>query len=489
MGLELERMKAATDSLRLTMSQEALSAGGRYDALMDTLGINLTPGKAGKLSVSDIKQAISAITPTLDSEIDRAKSLASGVSDFISGMGGMLQGGVWDNVKSNLSSYQDLLEVSAEAAQFLKDTLETAMGMIVDYMGDYEELDDTDLEEKKQALLELRNALEAAKDAYQAALSCVPRMPEYDTEGHMTAPGVVCPDISSLKAALDAAQVAFDEMQELVTKLEGLAEVLEAVEELIADAIAQIRAAYADPTGFIQSNQGFECHVDLSQYGIDPDKDYKQIFNDFINSISENQTGGPGEGGGYPPNNPDLYPGFGRKPERPTFGDPGFEKKPERPTFGDPGFERKPERPTFGDPGFDRTPRPQMPSTEVGDEDYDDGGANPPYNPQRPEVDTLPYRPGENNIEFDTLPYRPGEHNIEFDTLPYRPGEHNIEFDTLPYRPGEHNIEFDTLPNRPGEHDIEFDTLPYRPGEHNIEFDTLPYRPDQDRSEPVPLVK
>ena len=293
MADQLDRLKAASDALRLSMSQEALNAGGRYDELANTLTKALSPGTSGKISVDALKAAVSAITPTLDAEIDRAKALSQGVDEFMSGIGAgsLLQGGVWDDVATNLSTYKDMLKVSQQAAEFLQDAMKTAMGIIIDYMGDYDSLDDSELEAKEQALKEAESAYNAADAAYKAAVACVPRAAEKATDGTIITPAVTCPDVGAAKAALDNAKTVFDELTKLVEKLRGLADVLKAAQDIILDAVNQIKAAYADPVSFVQNNGSFNLSVDLSAYGLDPGTDYKKIFDDFYEKVKAETQG------------------------------------------------------------------------------------------------------------------------------------------------------------------------------------------------------
>ncbi len=297
--VEIDKLAAATSDL-YNNAKNAAMASGRYDELTTLLCNPLEEGGVGKINVSALESAISAIVPSLNSEVEKAVGLKAGVDDFLSGIGSssILQGGAWDAVKANMESYQNLLDCNVQAAEFISDSIKTAMGSIVDYMGEDVELDDTKLPELKQQFEDLKTKIEEMKVTLTKMQSCtVPGEthtstdPETGEPTSYTDPDTPCytsGELSAYSETIAEAEFQRDELKKDIEKLEGLAEVVQNAQKLINDAIEQVKYMYENPVKDADGNTRFVAnfHLDLSAYGLDPNKDYVKIIDDYYDRLN-----------------------------------------------------------------------------------------------------------------------------------------------------------------------------------------------------------
>ncbi len=316
---QLEKLKAASAGL-LDTARNAVMANGRYDELTNILGTKAESGHVGKITISSLESAINSIVPVLNNEVDVATGLNASVTDFMSGIGAsnVLQGGVWEDVKTNMANYQNLLDANVKASQFLTDTVKTAMGIVTDYiqgasdkiaavgaLSEYgglavslDELDDSKLPELTAALTEMQakideteakiNQMEAAKhmvvDGYTD-----PETGEFVKTGEHQEPPEAeiqafrdkLAEYVEIKATLDAYKGV----------LEGFAPVVQAAQDIINDAVNQVKNMYENPVQDTDGNITFntDFKLDLSPYSeyIDTSKDYKGLINDYYNKLTQ----------------------------------------------------------------------------------------------------------------------------------------------------------------------------------------------------------
>ena len=135
-------MTAALETLRTTSAnlydtaKTAVLAGGQYDSLSSILTNSPTPGSVGKISIASLESAVDSIVPVLDEGVAEAQALKASVSDFISGIGtsNILQGNIWDEVKTNMLNYENLLDCNMIASQNISDAIKIAMSAVVQYI-------------------------------------------------------------------------------------------------------------------------------------------------------------------------------------------------------------------------------------------------------------------------------------------------------------------------------------------------------------------
>ena len=296
---ELEKLKSATSDLFNT-AKNAVMANGRYEEISNILGGKVAEGSVGKISISALESAINSIVPSLNNEVEKAMGLKAGVDEFMSGIGSsnILQGGVWEDVKTNMANYQNLLDCNMKASQFISDTLKTAMGIIVDYMGEDTELDDSKLPELRKQLEELTtkiaemNAeLSRMKSCTKAGPSTTVTDPETGEPKSVPGPDVPCyseSEINAYDTQIKEKETQKEELEKDIKKLEGLAPIVEAAQSIIQSAIDQVKAMYENPVTDANGNQSFVANfnLDLSAYGINSEKDYKKIIDDYYDKLN-----------------------------------------------------------------------------------------------------------------------------------------------------------------------------------------------------------
>ena len=279
---QLVALNANMQDLAVSSAQEA---SRNFNSLADKLESIVSNGNVGFVSKDALTSAVNNILPILQGESDRASAMQSNINDFISGIGGdnILQGDVWENVRTNMDQYNNLLECNKEAASFLSETIKTAMGLIVDLM-DQEgltEIDDKNYpeycERLAQALIDIDNLTSTI--AYMKAIQHT--VYTYDSLGHVTG-SYLDPsdaDIAAQQTLLDEAIDIKEDCEHWKGVYEELASRVQAAQELMSDSVGKIRATYNNPTEVLQGNIDFpnNFNIDLSAYsgyGIDPNSNY-----------------------------------------------------------------------------------------------------------------------------------------------------------------------------------------------------------------------
>jgi hypothetical protein len=449
---QLEKLKAASAGL-LDTARNAVMANGRYDELTNILGTKAEAGHVGKISISSLESAINSIVPVLNNEVDVATGLNASVTDFMSNIGAsnVLQGGVWEDVKTNMANYQNLLDANVKASEFLTDTVKTAMGIVTDYiqgagskisavgaLADYGnlatvgELDDSKLPELTSALTEMQAKIDET-DA---------KIKELEASRHMVDDGYTDPktgefvktgehqeppesEIQPYRDQLENYKQIKETLDAYREVLEGFAPVVQAAQDIINDAVNQVKNMYENPVQDTDGNITFntDFKLDLSPYSdyIDVAKDYKGLINDYYDKMNPQKSidealaldeqeetpagvddsgdddGGGGGGGGWG----DPAPG----PDTPTVPtDPKTEPKTEAPTEAptEKPTEQVTETPTEGpsetqsetpteavseQPTEVSTTKPEKETKPGG------GGGGTSKKPKNPNVETKPTEP------------------------------------------------------------------------------------------------
>jgi len=312
----LETLNNTTASLFDT-AKNAFITSDKYNELSNLLGNNVGAGEVGRISVDSLNNAINSIIPSLNGEIDRANSLKSSVIDFTSKIGtsSILQGGVWENVKINMQNYQNLLTLNADSAQFLGDTIQTAMGMVTDYiqgasasinamigtkysaMATIGELDDSKLPEVINSISEMVETIATQERTIQSMESAPPICEIPDVE-ETCKPAYTQAEISSAKEILEGYKQIKETLETYKGILEGFSQVVSAAQNLIQKSIDQVKVAYEKPVDLTQSNESFATNfvLDLDPYkeflsSTDPTY-YKNLLNDYQSKLNNNDTEG-----------------------------------------------------------------------------------------------------------------------------------------------------------------------------------------------------
>ena len=339
---QLEKLTSSAGLLDLT--KNAVMAGGRYDELTNILSTKTEAGNVGKISISSLESAINLVVPALEDEVTRAQSLKSGVTDFMTGIGAnnILQGGVWDAVKTNMANYENLLDANVKASSFIQDSVLTAMGMVVDYiqgasskissvasLAEYSgfgatlnELDDSKLPEITSVLTDIGEKIDETSGIVQRmeASRHIVEDGYLDKEtglfvktGEHQEPSEE--DIQVYRDQLTKYEEIKSILDEYKGVLDGFAPVVLAAQNLIQDAVNQVKNMYENPVQDTQGNITFnsDFNLDLSPYSeyIDTTKDYKQLINDYRDKLLEgdNDESEKTPDGTNPVGDRDYYPG------------------------------------------------------------------------------------------------------------------------------------------------------------------------------------
>ena len=193
-------------------------------------------GKAGKLCMSDLKALLSGgkLTGSLASgfETDNAdtqKTIES-IKSFQDKIAAntSLQGDIWKEVSSKLDNYKNLLNQRLSSNDKLASAYEEAIKLLEEYMGDYDELDDSMIDELKDKISKLKSEI----DSLQGQLSKATE--NYDSS-----------TIARWKKTIEENQKLVEELNKKLEKLEGLWEVINKAIDIVTGAVDDIKTGYA----------------------------------------------------------------------------------------------------------------------------------------------------------------------------------------------------------------------------------------------------
>ena len=375
----LNELKTTSANL-LDTAKNAVAAGGRYDELSSLLGTTIQEGGVGRISTKSLETAISTIIPNLENEIAKATGIKASVSEFMTGIGtsNILQGETWEAVKTNMANYENLLDCNVKAATFISDTIKTAMGMITNYISGaaetlrkagttefasgiaLDEIDDSKLPALEAELVKLQTEI----DRLTAIVSTMEASRHEVEDKKQNEEGVWIvigthqepseEEIQVYRDQLTKVQDIKDILDAYAGVLRGFAPVVKGAQDIINDAVSQVKSAYENPTVDTQGNQTFSSNfsLDLSKYGIDSSIDYKKLAEEYHSDTSPEPASDT--------TNPDdkNEDGTQQNPETDKAGDNGTDKNPSNPGSPSPGgpastpstpsrnTEREPERTT-----------------------------------------------------------------------------------------------------------------------------------------------
>ncbi len=459
----LEALKKTSGEL-VDTAKNAVTAGGRYDELTNLLTGSVTAGNVGKISISSLESAVNAVVPSLNEEVSKAQGLKSSVDEFMTGIGSssILQGGVWDAVKSNMEAYQNLLDCNMKAANFISDTIKTAMGVVVDYINgsseaisavagtDYSslvtagELDDSKLPEITTTLEEIAKQIESLK-------TTIKDMEDAKEQVCSTPVGTEAPacewvakysasDIQPYRDSLTKYETAQTALNTYATRLEGLAPIVENAQKMINDAISQVKSMYENPVTDTQGNQRFNADfkLDMSAYGFEKDASYyKQLINDYYDKLNppKNIEETPADEEPGDDDDDDTYTGPIGGPdvpviptEAPTEATTETTEPPSEET--EPPSEPPEPETTPTEPPSEASTETTEPQTEAptGENETEPGGGGGSEHKPKPPSEEKPTAPSEVLTEMPTE-----EIFTEVETLPEEmPTEGGYEEDTIP---------------------------------------------------------
>ena len=212
-------------------------------------------GNSGKLCASDINSMLAggALSGPLHENLENERVSARNTKGEIDNLNTMIssgsnfQGDIWKAVSARLDEYSELMDLRIESADVLEEAMVKALTLIIDYMGDYEELDDSKLpelrdrvEQIKQAIMDAQNIIDATHTVARA----------YENERGGTSYYYVTEYVYSAGARRSAREYIVQatgilrEVEREIVKLEGLPIILAQAEQIVNDALSQVYNKY-----------------------------------------------------------------------------------------------------------------------------------------------------------------------------------------------------------------------------------------------------
>ena len=211
-----------------------------------------TQGNAGKISKSDIASMLSGgkltgpVADSLTNDTQDAKKAMDSIKSFQNNIASntSLQGDIWKEVNAKLDNYNSLLDKRIQSNEKMQEAYEKALKLIEDYMGDYDELDDSKIPELKAKVTELKSEIESL----QAKIDEMKEVCDTDSEGKSTNCHMEHVYSDSARAEF-AAQIKKNEeliveLNKEIEKLEGLWEVINKAADIVNGAVDEIKADY-----------------------------------------------------------------------------------------------------------------------------------------------------------------------------------------------------------------------------------------------------
>lgn len=114
---------------------------------------------------SDLDAVGSSVAAAFDAEIADAGKIITVLENFMSdiGSGTKLTGRAYENIKSQLNEQKALMEKRKTLAESMKESIESAIRSMGDYMGGYSILDDADLDEVEASISAAESSISSLK--------------------------------------------------------------------------------------------------------------------------------------------------------------------------------------------------------------------------------------------------------------------------------------------------------------------------------------
>ena len=212
-------------------------------------------GNSGKICLSDLNSMISGTSlagplhENLENERQSAKATLTEIDNLntMISTGANFKGDIWKAVGTRLTEYSDLMDLRIESADKLEEAMVKAIKLIVDYMGEYEELDDAKLPELKEKAEQIKQGILDAENIINATHNV--SVPVEDGNGATTY-RYITQYVYSAGARNDAKNYIYQarklliEINKEINKLENLPIVLAQAEQIVNDALIEIYGNY-----------------------------------------------------------------------------------------------------------------------------------------------------------------------------------------------------------------------------------------------------
>ena len=211
-----------------------------------------TQGKAGKLCMSDIKAMLSGgkltgpLAKGFETDISDTRKTIDSIKSFKDTIAAntSLQGDIWKEVNAKLDGYTDLLNKRISSNEKLQAAYEEALKSLEEYMEDYDELDDSKIQELKDQVTKLKNEiteLQSKIDAMKTVCSTDKEGNESCTQVHVYGEA----ERAQFSEQIKQNEALIEELNAEIKKLEGLWEAINKAADIINGAVDEVKADYA----------------------------------------------------------------------------------------------------------------------------------------------------------------------------------------------------------------------------------------------------
>ena len=219
-----------------------------------------TEGNSGKICLSDLTSMLSGsslagpLHDNLESERQSALAIQTEIDNLntMISSGSNFKGDIWTAVGNRLTDYSDLMKLRIDSANILESAMARAIKLIVDYMGEYEELDDSKLPELKEKAEQVKQEILDAQAIVDATHNV--KKSKEGTNGELTYYYVTeyVYSVAARKEArsyITSARILLLQINREINKLENLPIVLAEAEQIINDALSDIYGNYGKKVG------------------------------------------------------------------------------------------------------------------------------------------------------------------------------------------------------------------------------------------------
>ncbi|MGM9877971.1 MAG: hypothetical protein ACI33S_04900, partial [Bacilli bacterium] len=124
---------------------------------------DLPSAVAGKVYKGEVESALNGgLDANFESERSSARATKTQIEHFASAIGSSLKGGAWNKVKINLENYSNLMDERIRSVNKLENAMKEALTLVLEYMEDYDVLDDSKLPEIRDTLEKIKEEIENA---------------------------------------------------------------------------------------------------------------------------------------------------------------------------------------------------------------------------------------------------------------------------------------------------------------------------------------
>lgn len=147
-----------------------------------------------------------------------------------------LSGPQWDKVRSKFAEYSNALDKRTAVAEKLSDAIETALNLLIEYLGDDLMLDSSMLGEYESQKRTCKNSI----DKLYAMLEEMETVKVTDSNGKTSEVTRHKYDQSTIKKQISSAEAVLDELQRLIDKINGLEAICEQAVGILEPVFSEI---------------------------------------------------------------------------------------------------------------------------------------------------------------------------------------------------------------------------------------------------------